>query len=122
VAETTAPPTLEASSDAEAMVASEVAAVFVHSDEAPVPPTAGLLEELVGRGIATRLRGRYAELAARIAGHPADDVTKEGWRLRLDALNPDTWVTAEDILHGMSRADALYDQLRREVVSGDGER
>jgi hypothetical protein len=120
--ETTDPPTLEPSSHAEAVVASEVAAVFVHTDQVPPRPTAGLLEELVGRGIATRLRGRYAELAARVADHPADDVTKERWRLRLDALNPDAWVTAEDILHGMSRADALYDQLRREVVSGDGER
>jgi hypothetical protein len=104
-------------SDAEAAVASEIDAVFVHDDDSPpAAPTAGLLDELVGRGIATRLRGRYAELSARLAAHPGDETSKEIWRVRLEELNPETWVTAEDVLAGMARADTLYDALRREIV------
>lgn len=86
----------------------------------PDQPTAGagLLEELVGRGIATRVRGRYAELRAHIEAHPADEATKERWRLTLETINPDAWVTAEDVLAGMTRADAVYAALHREIAAG----
>ncbi|MDP1568990.1 MAG: hypothetical protein Q8L86_03225 [Vicinamibacterales bacterium] len=108
---------LAGASEAEVAVASEMESVFVHDvDSPPAAPTAGLLDELVGRGIATRLRGRYAELSARLAAHPADETTKEIWRVRLEALNPETWVTAEEVMAGMGRADALYDTLREEIV------
>jgi len=108
---------LAEASDAEVAVASEMEAVFVHDvGSPPAAPTAGLLDELVGRGIATRLRGRYAELSARLAAHPADETTKEIWRVRLEDLNPETWVTAGEVMAGMSRADALYDALRQEIL------
>ena len=103
--------------EAEAAVASELDAVFVHDSDSPqAAPTAGLLDELVGRGIATRMRGRYAELSARLATHPADETAKEIWRVRLEDLNPQTWVTAEEVMAGMARADRLYDTLRKEIV------
>jgi hypothetical protein len=103
--------------EAEAAVAGELEHVFVHdADSPPAAPTAALLDELVGRGIATRLRGRYAELSARLDAHPADETAKEIWRVRLEDVNPDTWVTAEEVMAGMARADALYDALRQEIL------
>jgi hypothetical protein len=74
-----------------------------------------LLEELVGREIATRLHARYAELTARISQLPLDELTRDAWRTRAEALNPDNWVTPDEILSGVERAAALFDSLRREL-------
>jgi hypothetical protein len=91
-------------------------------EEAGPPPAErprphDLLEELVGREIATRLHARYAELSARISALDVDEATKDAWRIRAEPLNPDTWVTAAEVLTGIERADALFDNLRRELPS-----
>lgn len=87
-------------------------------EEAPPPPrhVLGLLEELVGREIATRLRARYAELSARIHERHADAVERDLWMTRAAALDPDTWLTPEAILEGVRRADAHFDSLRHELL------
>lgn len=87
------------------------------SESVPAPRAHDLLEELVGREIATRLHARYAELSARIsevAGQ--DEPTREKWHARAEPLDPDLWVTPDEILSGVQRADALFDQLRRELL------
>lgn len=76
-----------------------------------------LLEELVGREIATRLRGRYSEISARIHRVPVDHAQRAAWEARAEALNPDNWVTADEVLGGIERADRLFDSLRRELLS-----
>jgi hypothetical protein len=85
--------------------------------EPPAPRAHDLLEELVGREIATRLHARYAELSARISELATDEATREGWRVRAEPLNPDLWVTPDEILSGVQRADSLFDQLRRELLA-----
>ncbi|MDP3719550.1 MAG: hypothetical protein Q8T13_17445 [Acidobacteriota bacterium] len=87
-------------------------------EDAPPPPrhVHGLLEELVGREIATRLRARYAELSARIHERHADAVERDLWMTRATALDPDTWLTPEAILEGVRRADAQFDSLRHELL------
>ena len=98
------------------------------SDEAPAPagsreqpaaaePTrAGnpLLDQLVGREIATRLRTRYAEVNARLNALP-DDAARRSWQARADALDPDRWSTPEAILSGVQNADRLFDELKHEL-------
>lgn len=86
-------------------------------DAAPPPPrhAQGLLEELVGREIATRLRARYSELSARIHER-ADAAERDRWMARADSLNPDTWVTPEAVLEGVRRADGLFESLRQELL------
>lgn len=74
-----------------------------------------LLDELVGREIATRLRARHSELVARIHHHNADSTVRDGWLKRAEALNPDLWVTPDAILEGVRNADKLFDQLRTEL-------
>jgi hypothetical protein len=101
----------------------EASADNAREDAAPTdaePPSRvapSLLDQLVGREIATRLRGRYAETCTRIRQRAPDDLTRELWLTRASALNPDSWVTPEEILKGVSRADELFDGLRRELLS-----
>jgi hypothetical protein len=90
-------------------------------DEEPqgeAPPRAhDLLEELVGREIATRLHARYAEITARVHRIPIDHPQRGAWQARAEALNPDNWVTPDEVLGGVQRADALFDSLRRELLA-----
>ena len=86
-------------------------------DARPAPRHAsGLLEELVGREIATRLRARYSELSARIHERHAEAAVRDRWMTRAASLNPDMWLTPEAVLEGVRRADGLFDSLRRELL------
>lgn len=89
------------------------------ADEAPPAPrhTYGLLEELVGREIATRLRARYSEISARIHERHADPLDRERWMAHASALDPDTWLTPESVLEGVRQADAHFEKLRQELMA-----
>lgn len=77
----------------------------------------GLLEELVGREIATRLRARYSEMQARIHEQAVESAQRDAWLARAERLNPDLWLTPDAILEGVRSADTLFDQLRSELHS-----
>jgi hypothetical protein len=83
---------------------------------APRPHTYGLLEELVGREIAMRLRARYSEISARVHEQYADVSVRDAWMNRAAPLNPDLWLTPEAVLEGVRRADGLFDRLRTELL------
>ena len=84
--------------------------------EAPkVHHVSGLLEELVGREIATRLRARYSEIQARIHEQHVDVAQRDAWLKRAEPLNPDVWLTPDAILDGVRNADQLFDTLRAEL-------
>ena len=72
-----------------------------------------LLDELVGREIAARLRSRYAELRSLLDRSSAD--RRDEWQSRAAALDPDSWQSPEEILHGVEHAEARFDELRREI-------
>jgi hypothetical protein len=86
--------------------------------EPVTPTTRGLLEELVGRDIATRLRGRHAEIMARIHEQAFDESTLAAWVARAEALDPDTWLTPDAILEGVRDADSRFERLRAELLAG----
>lgn len=75
----------------------------------------GLVDQLAGREIASRLRGRYSEIQMRIRG--AGDAVREAMMKRAEALDPDRWDTPEAVLQGVSNADALFETLRAELHS-----
>jgi hypothetical protein len=79
--------------------------------------THGLLDELVGREIATRLRARHAEILTRIHQKDAEPAARDQWLRQAEALDPDLWVTPEQILKGVSSADALFEKLRNSLNS-----
>ena len=81
------------------------------------PHTYGLLEELVGREIATRLRARYSEIGARVHEQYADASVRDAWMKRAEPLNPDWWLTPQAILDGVRQADGLFDRLRTELLA-----
>lgn len=112
-----APPAREASADRPApasVPAPPDTSAAPEMPAAPAPPRAAptLLDQLVGREIAGRLRARHAELAASVAemaGHPS----YEEWRTRAEALDPDRWTTPDAVLRGVESADRGFDDLRR---------
>ena len=88
----------------------------------PLPAsTHGLLEELVGREIATRLRARYSEIMARIHEQSGDAAARAAFVKRAEPLNPEMWLTPDAILDGVRSADALFEQLRAELLHSSRE-
>ena len=79
------------------------------------PPRNLLVEELAGREIGARLRARYAEIIGRIQDLDVDGDVKDQWFKRAEAIDPETWMTPEQVLEGVRRADAQYDKLRSEL-------
>lgn len=85
------------------------------SETPKVHHVSGLLEELVGREIATRLRARYSEIQARIHEQHVDVAQRDAWLKRAEPLDPDLWLTPDAILDGVRNADRLFDTLRAEL-------
>ena len=81
---------------------------------APSAAPSTMLDELVGREIAGRLRARYAEVLARI--HDANPARRDEWQSRAATLDPDSWHTPEEILHGVEHADERFDELKAEMA------
>ena len=92
--------------------------VDVAPDPPPVmassPQNPGLVDQLAGREIASRLRGRYAEIAMRI--RDADPATRESLMKLAATMDPDTWDTPEAVLQGVSNADGLFEKLRASLA------
>jgi len=109
------PPASELTADDQSTAVEPIAESRTTVD-APPARAAGLLEELVGREIATRLRARHAEIVARIHEQDADSGVRAAWLKRSDAINPDLWVTPEAILEGVRNADGLVENLRGELT------
>ena len=79
------------------------------------PPRNLLVEELAGREIGARLRARYADIIARIQELDVDGSVKDAWFTRAETIDPETWMTPEQVLEGVRNADAQYDKLRSEL-------
>jgi hypothetical protein len=111
-----APPALEPAAVArvESILAPDLLAEAVPP---PAPTTHRLLEDLVGREIATRLRARHAEILARIHEQPFDEAISAAWRTRAESLDPDTWLTADAILAGVRDADRRFEELRAALLA-----
>ena len=88
----------------------------VQESSPPRPTMHGLLEELVGREIATRLRARHAEMCARIRERHTDPSIRDAWLQRIEAIDPELWLTPAAILEGVRQADAVFDGLRRALL------
>ena len=84
------------------------------------PSVSGLIDELAGREIASRLRARYADIVARIERLELDGAAREAWLARADAIDPDNWESPDAVLQGVSNADALFEKLKTEL--GDSPR
>ena len=80
--------------------------------EESVEPPPMPVEQQVGREQLTRLRARYAELLTRIAERGGDAERIEALRAQAESLNPDTWVTEEEMRKGIDAFEPKIRDLR----------
>jgi hypothetical protein len=62
-----------------------------------------------------RLRARYAEVMARISERPMDDAAREELKLKAERLNPDAWVTADEVSEALEQYEVVFEELRAVV-------
>jgi hypothetical protein len=77
--------------------------------ESEVPLETGV--ELQGEQL-VRLRARYAEILARITERGGDPERIVALRAQAEPLNPDTWVTSEDVRTGIEGFEQRIQELR----------
>ena len=59
-----------------------------------------------------RLRARYAEVMARIAERPLEEDAREELKLQAERLNPDAWVTADEVTAALEQYETVFEGLR----------
>jgi len=59
-----------------------------------------------------RLRARYAEVMARIAERPLEEDAREELKQRAERLNPDAWVTADEVTAALEQYETVFEGLR----------
>ena len=64
-----------------------------------------------------RLRGRYAELLARLRERVQDPARLEELKGQAERLNPDTWVTDAEVTAGLEQYEEVFESLRALVGS-----
>ena len=62
-----------------------------------------------------RLRARYAEILVRISERTTDPLRREELKYQADRLNPDSWVTDEEVGQGLEQYESVFASLR-EVI------
>ena len=75
----------------------------------PLPMPA---EESLGTEQLTRIRARFAELQARITERGGDLERIEALRAQAESLNPDSWVTEEEVRQGIEAFEPKIRDLR----------
>ena len=69
----------------------------------------------IGADGVQRLRARHAEILVRISERAADPVRREELKAQADRLNPDAWVTDDEVVQGLEQYESVFASLR-EVV------
>jgi hypothetical protein len=80
--------------------------------EETIEPAAMPVEKNLGREQLTRLRARYAELLTRIAERGGEPERVEALRTQAEPLNPDTWVTDDEVRLGIESFETKIRDLR----------
>jgi hypothetical protein len=70
---------------------------------------------LISHVDAERLRARYSELMARIAERVTDPARADALRLEAEALNPDAWVTPDEVARGLETFGQHEQRLREQL-------
>jgi hypothetical protein len=89
----------------------ELEASRADPDPDPVPAR---YARLGAEGLA-RLRARYAEVRTRIAEKPVDEAVREELNTKAERLNPDAWVTDEEVAAALEQYETVFEALRAVV-------
>jgi hypothetical protein len=77
----------------------------------PEEPTSAAHARLGSEALA-RLRVRYADVLAGLSRRVADEERREQLRAQADRLNPDNWVTDEEVTAGLEDYETVLASLR----------
>ena len=80
-------------------------------DFPPEPPLNPAHAQLGSEGLA-RLRARYADVMAGISRRITDPERQEQLKTAADRLNPDTWVTDDEVRRGLEEYETVFESLR----------
>jgi hypothetical protein len=83
----------------------------------PEPPPTAAHARLGPEGV-LRLRARYAEVLARISERVEEPVRREELKAQAERLNPDTWVTADEVTEGIEQYESVFETLRSTIGGG----
>ena len=78
-------------------------------------PATTVAEAKLGPEGLARLRARHAEILARISEGIADPVRKDELKAQAERLNPDTWVTEDEVAAGLESYETVFESLRTAV-------
>lgn len=79
----------------------------ITADQPPTPAEARLGSE----GL-QRLRGRYADVMAGIRDRVPEGPQREELKAQAERLNPDTWVTDDEVRLGLEQYESVFESLR----------
>ena len=118
---TPARPPRETPNHATARVTPEMAPAQAVAPAAPELPVEALeplspAHARLGSEALARLRGRYADVLANLARRVLDEQRREQMREQAERLNPDSWVTDEEVTAGLDSYESVLASLRE--VSG----
>jgi hypothetical protein len=77
----------------------------------PVEPVSAAHAHLGSEGLA-RLRGRYGEIMVAIGRRVPDPERREQLKIEAERLNPDGWVTDEEVRLGLEQYEAVLGSVR----------
>jgi hypothetical protein len=77
----------------------------------PVGPPSAAHARLGSEGL-LRLRARYAEVLARISERIADPARQAELKTKAERLNPDAWVTEEEVRGALDGYETTFEELR----------
>jgi hypothetical protein len=80
--------------------------------EPAAAPEATAAQARLGSEGLQRLRARHAEVLARISEKIADPLRREELKAQAERLNPDTWVTDDEVVAGLEQYEAVFESLR----------
>jgi hypothetical protein len=80
-----------------------------------LPPPSSPAEARLGAEGLGRLRARYAEVMARIAEKATDEPAREELKAAAARLNPDAWVTADEVGAALEQYESVFESLRAVV-------
>jgi hypothetical protein len=97
--------------DVSAVIADERADAHADSMLEEVAPA---LARLGPDGLA-RLRARYTQLMARLDEKPMEEDARVELKGRIERLNPDAWLTADEVGAALEQYESVYESLRADV-------
>jgi hypothetical protein len=89
--------------------------------EAPEPAEEPRLDPIspahaqVGSEGLARLRARYADVLANISRRIPDEARRDALKAQAERLDPDSWVTADEVRAGLDQYESVLESLRSAI-------